>query len=363
MIASMTKAKNDTNSIRFFWIPTTYKMRWAREKGFVPEWDVSRSYPLSVPISNFSAGVFELAEGLIPSEVGSYGMAERIKDSRNSVKIGRKAGVDNLELMRLQLLQVDSYTPHEARAWAPKRAPALGYPRLVRKSFDRPADKLDRTNEDVINEIGALDFYVDGWLKGDEDAWRDKKVLKLAQAYGAPFSEVGNTLEAWMCLAREIAVNLEAKYLLSARGFDEMLYWLNEKEKELRDKESKLHRHEHVTVKLMLLLAKASASMNARRFRELRAESLQATFLNQGEGLHMTLEGVVLNCSVGSWVCYQLAKMWKDVDTIIKRCNNKECKTKFVSRDKRSTYCKRGPCAGEVFRKKRAEKSSIDAAP
>ncbi len=210
----METAKSPQKSITFLWRVQPLPLRWADGPDEVPPWDVSRGFPLEVPMSYTTAPALE-----VRTEPGVTG-ARRAGDM---LTLGPDASeVDTLR----PLLHGHVDFENTADTWEPGPPPATGYPRLVRADFTTfwTAEYADDTN--LLGELTYLAGFIPHWREGRRVARLKNAVLKLASRSGLSPVPHENTLESWLGLAAYVRATKQARAIFDKEGLAGLRAWL-----------------------------------------------------------------------------------------------------------------------------------------
>lgn len=183
----MNSPESVTKPITFQWMPTPYPVKWADSSEEVPEWDVSRGFPLSVGMHS---------------------------------ALGAAAEANNeLEVLRLLLRNGHVGYKDSASTWEPLPSPDKDYPRLVRASLNVHTYGEQRHEYPVLTDLARLHRYIPAWRQGKDTAVLRREVLRLSSLYGMASRE-GNTLTAWLKLSAEVVLHKRLYRALSTGGFE-----------------------------------------------------------------------------------------------------------------------------------------------
>ena len=319
----MNRAKNPTKSISFLWIPEVYPARWASGPDDVPEWDASRGCPIYAT----------------PAHVGS---------------------------------------------WKVKAPPQSPYPRLVRRSLADSTAPRQVDGDDALSEVAKLHRFLKPWREGRQVTRLQNAALRLAERYGPPYQHDENTLEAWLSLAAQAHVHLQASKLLRTEGFAVMKLELTEKRDELkralgdnrsykRQVDIKADARDPCRAEVLELddLLRHAAKVekeapakptSAFRLRVATSEYDQlghwlslAAQQAGGPRLRLTTEGVTLEAPLGVWVRYQLSVLWQN-GAEVSVCP--VCDSLFLPSRKNQAYCPRKTCADKKWRENKEHRAS-----
>lgn len=329
----------------FLYYGQAYPVEWAEGPLEVPPWDVSRGFPLRQSSGNLSA--FEKAH--LEAHFRLETLEHMVRNANDHMPT--LGGSEN--------------------EWLPEAPPEEDYPRLVRKDYCEPVLWHYQQDEDIINELAAVAFYVDRFRENkpqlqysDIDIHKvllRRRVKHLAEKYGHPYSEPhSNSLSFWLRLVARVYIHLFALYHLTQNSDPiEMIEALNEwqavvdESLRYRSNFDPLCQEEDYELEYLARLA-----LNRNNARAVRTAISNETYQLFGKGVessNVTVsfrpKGIILRCYADQWVYFKLSELWGS-STRVKRC--RVCRMLFARTRKNQIYCKNGSCASK---KKDSEKN------
>lgn len=213
----MKRVKNEDNAFKPLWLAPNYPVHWAENPSEVTQWDVSRGVPLS-------GGLNGRNESELRSAASGFLREQMARDDFDPV-----LGMSKRE-----------YELQNSFSSPSRRAPAEGYPRLVRANFDKAECGELQHSEDVLGELSPLarPRFLENWRAGKPAQVLLNKIAKAASKYGPPFTPTGNTLLAWLALIIHVDIHTRALRDLqtSPDGLQAMIEGLEERYREVKQR-------------------------------------------------------------------------------------------------------------------------------